>query len=60
MVTVNELKNFMGKIINIHGQHDNQNLLDNTTHITYLDDYIGKEIEILGKAIRYSISRIWI
>ena len=45
MVTVNELKIFMGKIINIHGQHDNQNLLNNVTHINYLDGYIGKDIK---------------
>ena len=28
MVTVNELKNFMSKFIEIHGQNDNQSLLD--------------------------------
>ena len=28
LITVNELKNFMSKIIDIHGQHDSQNLLD--------------------------------
>ncbi len=42
MVTVNELKNFMINIIEIHGQHDNQALLDNKYHIDYLDGYIGK------------------
>ncbi len=44
MVTVNELKEFMSKIINIHGQHDNQNLLNQSTHIEYLDNFIGKKI----------------
>ena len=34
----------MSKIIDIHGQHDNQNLLDNTKHIVYLDSFIGDEL----------------
>lgn len=43
LVTVSELKKVMSKIIDIHGQHDNQNLLDNSNHISYLDDFAGKE-----------------
>ncbi len=39
MVTVNELKEFMSKIIEIHGQNDNQNLLDSKQHLQYLCDY---------------------
>ena len=44
MVTVNELKNFMSKFIEIHGQNDNQSLLDNNFHLKYLDGYIGEEL----------------
>lgn len=44
LVTVSELKKIMSKIIDIHGQHDNQNLLDNTKHIIYLDNFIGEEL----------------
>ena len=44
LVTVNELKEIMSKVIDIHGQQDNQNLLDSAKHITYLDDFIGTEI----------------
>ena len=44
LVTVSELKRIMSKIIDIHGQHDNQNLLDNTKHIMYLDSFIGDEL----------------
>lgn len=52
MVTVNELKNFMSQFIEIHGQNDNQSLLDNKFHLEYLDGYIGKEItEIKNKYI---------
>ena len=44
MVTVNELKKFMNNFIEIHGQSDNQNLLDEKVHLKYLDNFIGKEI----------------
>ena len=44
MVTVNELKNFMSRFIEIHGQNDNQSLLDNKFHLKYLDGFIGDKI----------------
>lgn len=44
MVTVNELKKFMSKIIDIHGQHDNQYILDTSSHIKYLDEFSKQEI----------------
>ncbi len=42
MVTVNELKEFMRNVIDIHGQQDNQTILDTTSHIQYLDGFIRK------------------
>ena len=47
MVTVNELKEFMSSFIEIHGQNENQNLLDIKEHQKYLDGFIGREIETL-------------
>lgn len=47
MVTVNELKEFMKKFIEIHGQNDNQNLLDNKKHLGYLDGFSGEKLNIL-------------
>ena len=44
LISATELKNLMSKIIDIHGQHDNQNLLDNSKHIKYLDDFIGNKL----------------
>ena len=49
LVTVAELKNFMSNYIEIHGQNDNQQLLDSRTHINYLDSFIGDEILHLKK-----------
>ena len=59
LVTVTELKNFMNNYIEIHGQNDNQQLLDSRTHIQYLDNFIGEEIfnfkkEYKEKYIRYN------
>lgn len=45
LVTVNELKETMSQIIDIHGQHDSQLILNPAKHIHYLDNFIGKEIE---------------
>lgn len=44
MVTVNELREFMQDIIDIHGQQDNQTILEASSHIEYLDSFSGKEI----------------
>ena len=44
LVTVAELKNFMSNYIEIHGQNDNQKLLDSRTHIKYLDNFSGEGI----------------
>lgn len=44
LVSVSELKGFMKNIIDIHGQHENVSLLDESTHIKFLDNFAGKEI----------------
>lgn len=44
LVTVNELKEFMSNVIDIHGQNDNQTIMSKQEHIKYLDNYIGNEI----------------
>ncbi len=53
LVSVSELKNFMRDIIDIHGQHENQSLLDVNMHIKYLDDFSNSELlSIKEKYIR--------
>ena len=53
LVTVNELRNFMRDLIDIHGQQDNQMILDANFHRSYLDSFSGetlkKEKEEYGK-----------
>ena len=45
LVTVAELKKFMNTILDIHGQNENQSILDITTHIELIDEYASKEIK---------------
>lgn len=52
MVTVNELKEFMSKYIEIHGQNDNQKILDNKEHLKYLDSFCSSEIKDVLKKYR--------
>ena len=59
LVTVTELKNFMSNYIEIHGQNDNQQILDSRTHIKYLDNFsgdklIGLKSEYKEKYLRYN------
>lgn len=42
---ITQLKRIREKILDIHGQHQNQSLLQRSSHILYLDNYIGKDIE---------------
>lgn len=57
MVTVNELREFMNNFIEIHGQNDNINLLDNKLHLKYLDGFIGEEVEKLKSNYKNSYER---
>lgn len=45
LVTVSELKDFMKDIIDIHGQLDNQTILDSSSHIEYLDSFSKEELD---------------
>ncbi|MBQ7410219.1 MAG: DNA repair protein RecN [Clostridia bacterium] len=45
--TVSELKRFMANVLDIHGQNDNQSLLNVNTHIELLDGYAENEIKEL-------------
>lgn len=57
-VTVNYLKKISQFLIDIHGQHDNQKLLDKKTHITYLDSY-GDEKHLQNLQKYNSIFNEW-
>lgn len=42
---ISQLKKIREKILDIHGQHENQTLLDRGSHIIYLDNFIGDKIK---------------
>ena len=44
-IIVTQLKKIREKILDIHGQHQNQSLLQRSSHILYLDNFIGEELE---------------
>ncbi len=44
MVTVSKLRELGRLTMNVHGQHDNQALLDRTTHLGFLDSFADGEL----------------
>ncbi len=47
------LRELSGILVNIHGQHDGQNLLDENLHIDYLDAFAGLEKELADFGSKY-------
>lgn len=45
MSTISEMKEVGETLIDIHGQHENQSLLNAKTHIELLDNFLGEQIE---------------
>lgn len=52
-ILVSQLKNVSDTLIDIHGQHENQNLLEVSNHIFYLDNFGGKNV--LKQIEKYSV-----
>lgn len=48
-VTQTMLKNVASTLIDIHGQHEHQTLLNKKNHMTILDEYMGEEGALLRK-----------
>ena len=57
LVPVNELKSFMKDIIDIHGQNENQSLLDTNMHIQYLDGFANGKIHNLKEEYSKSFAK---
>lgn len=45
IVPASLLRNVLKYLINIHGQHDNQTLLDDSRHLSLLDAYLAESID---------------
>ncbi|MCG8502643.1 MAG: DNA repair protein RecN [Firmicutes bacterium] len=58
MVNLSVLKDIGCLIVNIHGQHDNQALLQWENHIDFLDKYAGKQFLALKKEYRHMFEEV--
>lgn len=44
-ITINNLKKITSRLVDIHGQHNNQNLLNRENHIYYLDSFCDEKFD---------------
>ena len=49
--TLNMLKSVTAHLVDIYGQHEHQALLDNDTHIHFLDKFLGNSIEAVKQKL---------
>ena len=56
-VTVAQLKRIGASLLNIHGQHDGQQLLDEEQHLVYLDRFGRVENELAAYCTRYDVMK---
>ena len=54
-MTVTQLRTLGSRLLNIHGQHDGQQLLDETQHIVYLDQYGRYEPLQMAYSAQFSV-----
>lgn len=52
VVNLGTLKEFTDRIVDLHGQHEHQYLLQSKTHIEFVDSFGGEEIEGLKGSVR--------
>jgi len=57
LVTANALKERADHLIELHGQHEHQTLLDPTTHLAVLDTFAGLEDRLAATASAYEAFR---
>ena len=55
-VPVSLQREVCGLLLNIHGQHENQKLLENSRHLGFLDKYAGDETELADFLLSYKKS----
>jgi len=57
-VTVAQLRGIAAQLIDVHGQHEHQSLLDESRHIDLLDAWAGEGIPALRQACALRIDRL--
>ncbi len=58
MVTVSMLKEIGQRLVDIHGQHDNQSLLRPETHIELLDSFAGERLNVEKTEYRVLLDKL--
>lgn len=58
MVTVSMLRDIGQRLVDIHGQHDNQSLLRSETHIELLDSFAGEKMTLEKKEYRLLLDEL--
>jgi len=43
---INSLKHITSTLLDIHGQHENVNMLNSENHVIYLDDFAGEKLKL--------------
>ncbi len=56
-ITVGMLKEISNLLLEFHGQHENQSLLNSSKHITLLDKFCNTEIETIRQSLLDSIKK---
>ena len=46
-VTLGVLREITGLLVDVHGQHDHQSLLNKNRHLEFLDEFAGESVESL-------------
>ncbi|WP_449620352.1 DNA repair protein RecN [Robertmurraya sp. Marseille-Q9965] len=49
LVTISTLREIGSTLVDIHGQHEHQELMDETKHLSLLDQFGGEEIELASQ-----------
>ena len=57
-ITLSKLKELMGNILDLVGQHEHQYLLNKNFHLSLLDKFLSKEGKELQKRIRENVTEI--
>jgi len=55
IVNLGTLKEFTDRIVDLHGQHEHQYLLQSKTHIEFVDSFGGEEIDRIKSWILFSV-----
>lgn len=57
-VILSDLRKITSKLVDIHGQHNNQNLLNREMHISYLDSFCEEKFRVVLSKYKHEFDRL--